>query len=207
MARRGSNAKFYEMQARQAAEKKARQVASTAQLTAEPPAEPKLPYIHMFWLVQRMEYLADYPILFNKGIDKWFDLDYMGAAEFEWGAIPKSLRRIRESGDVVIQAAAMQWRDVERTVYFVGSQSAMEHKLDNFQRWLHKGMQSKEYTQFHQQFTGDPGLMPEKYLRTNAWWSLGHSDDRMPPTDDIMWTLDEQIAVKLLECIIHPEEV
>ena len=34
---------------------------------------------------------------FKKGIDSIVSLEYMGSSEFEWGAIPKSLGRVREN--------------------------------------------------------------------------------------------------------------
>lgn len=46
------------------------------------------------WLIQRasIEY-SDY----NKGLDSIITLDYMGSSEFEWGAVPNSLKRIRSN--------------------------------------------------------------------------------------------------------------
>lgn len=34
---------------------------------------------------------------FKKGIDSIIAFDYMGSSEFEWGALPKSLKSIREN--------------------------------------------------------------------------------------------------------------
>lgn len=39
----------------------------------------------------------------RKGIDKLLGFDYMGSAEFEFGALPKSLKRIRENRDKYTQ--------------------------------------------------------------------------------------------------------
>ena len=46
-----------------------------------------------FWLIQRGRFATDKPVktLF---IDQNIRYDYMGSAEFEWGALPKSYRRI-----------------------------------------------------------------------------------------------------------------
>jgi len=45
------------------------------------------------YLIQRAKfYESD-----RKGIDGILQFDYMGAAEFEWGALPESLKRMREN--------------------------------------------------------------------------------------------------------------
>ena len=55
------------------------------------------------FLVQRAKFKKQEDILNNpyipkvSGIDALLKFDYMGAAEFEYGALPKSLARIRES--------------------------------------------------------------------------------------------------------------
>lgn len=45
------------------------------------------------WLIQRASFEdRDW----KKGIDSIINLDYMGSSEFEWGALPQSLERIRK---------------------------------------------------------------------------------------------------------------
>lgn len=50
------------------------------------------------WLIQRgrFESIEKEKI---EGIDSLISFEYMGSAEFEWGALPKSLRRIIEDGN------------------------------------------------------------------------------------------------------------
>lgn len=48
-------------------------------------------------LIQRLEE-RKYGAEDRKGIDRFFSMDYMGAAEFEFGALPQALREMRESG-------------------------------------------------------------------------------------------------------------
>lgn len=47
------------------------------------------------YLIQRGTFRKELN-LNKKGIDQVISFDYMGAAEFEWGALPKSLNRINE---------------------------------------------------------------------------------------------------------------
>jgi hypothetical protein len=48
------------------------------------------------YLIQRAKFIKEDEYSANrKGIDKLLGFDYMGSAEFEFGALPKSLKRIR----------------------------------------------------------------------------------------------------------------
>jgi len=46
-----------------------------------------------FWLIQRGTFKKESPFV-PGGIDSIVGFDYMGSAEFEWGALPKAYRRI-----------------------------------------------------------------------------------------------------------------
>jgi len=50
------------------------------------------------WLIQRI-IRKQQPSENRKGIDKNFSMDYMGSAEFEFGALPAALDRIRKDAD------------------------------------------------------------------------------------------------------------
>lgn len=52
------------------------------------------------YLIQRAKF-ADRPI--KSGIDQILSFDYMGSAEFEFGALPESLKRIRSNSKDYIQ--------------------------------------------------------------------------------------------------------
>ena len=47
------------------------------------------------YLIQRAKFRDEISSTFRKGIDKILCFDYMGSAEFEFGALPASLKRIR----------------------------------------------------------------------------------------------------------------
>ena len=47
-------------------------------------------------LIQRIRFRKE-PYGRMKGVDKFFDFDYMGSAEFEFGALPKALKIMREA--------------------------------------------------------------------------------------------------------------
>ena len=50
------------------------------------------PSRNRFYLVQRLS-PQEWPNA--KGFDAYFSCEYMGSAEFEWGALPDSLKRLR----------------------------------------------------------------------------------------------------------------
>lgn len=56
------------------------------------------------YLIQRAKFITeDESTTSRKGIDKLLGFDYMGSAEFEFGALPKSLKRIRADHKDYIQ--------------------------------------------------------------------------------------------------------
>lgn len=76
-------------------------------------------------LVQRLK-VREFPRPDGKGVDRHFSMDYMGAAEFEWGALPSTLRELRGMklpAPVEIKAT----RDsVPVTAWYVGPESHLE---------------------------------------------------------------------------------
>lgn len=137
-----------------------------------------------FWLVQRMTSKDSGA----NGFDGLFALDYMGASEFEWGAIPKSLKEIR-SASVGVRSVLINHRDTTRSVYFVGGVDAIEEALPKFEAWLAGGLRGQERSRFEENFLGTA----DRWTReTNAWWSL---------QDNVMFALDDTIAERLLRGI------
>lgn len=131
---------------------------------------------HRFYLTQR---LRENTYVGGHGFDGLFRCEYMGSAEFEFGAIPKSLARIR-AGRIVTAELVL-----DRTVYFVGPAAGMAEKIADFEDWVTSGTWGKEPTFFYENFTE---AADEWQRETVAWWSLN---------DDVAWTLDPEVATKL----------
>lgn len=49
----------------------------------------------MTFLVQRICTRKE-PRLASDGVDRFFSFDYMGSSEFEWGALPRALKKMKE---------------------------------------------------------------------------------------------------------------
>lgn len=56
-----------------------------------------------FRLVQRLHRSSPQPE--KKGVDRYFSMDYMGSAEFEFGALPDSLGRMRKFREDLVIAS------------------------------------------------------------------------------------------------------
>lgn len=150
---------------------------------------------HRFYLVQRLvDHGADRPGADRpeRGFDGFFGCDYMGAAEFEFGAVGDSLKRIR-SADVVLAVHKVG----DTPVYFVGPEKGMHDKLDDFDAWLagegHSDRYdipwSKERTYFPEHLAGTAS---EYMGNVSAWWSLD---------DDVLWTLTASRAQRLVTAV------
>lgn len=158
-----------------------RKKSAAARAAATTPAPRRQP--HRFWLVQR---LTTPRAQRGAGFDALFRLDYMGSAEFEWGAVPKALRSVRAARDLTISPRYLTFDGQARMVYLVGPEQGMDDKAADLQAWLDAGCPGKERSRFRSALLG---LLDEWDRDLVAWWSLN---------DDIAWTLDVETAQKLL---------
>lgn len=78
-------------------------------------------------LIQRVLRRQDSDRLHPKsGVDACFAMDYMGSAEFEWGALPQTLKQMRANLDA-IRVMSMDVKGVKgqnHRVWFVGPESS-----------------------------------------------------------------------------------
>ncbi|RYF29181.1 MAG: hypothetical protein EOO17_02430 [Chloroflexi bacterium] len=137
---------------------------------------------HYFYLVQRLELQRQGRGL--RGFDKYFSMEYMGSAEYEWGAADRSTASIRALGDIVVVPYEMVRAGIRREIYFVGPRIGLFYKIIDFERWLQNPyLGSLEPTYFDEAFEGRV-----QSAATVAWWSLN---------DNIAWTLNRRIATLL----------
>lgn len=140
----------------------------------------------MFYLVQRMSSRKG-AVNPSRGFDGYFDLDYMGSSEFEWGAIPKALKSMRrvescvEPQDVIISGKVHR-------IYFVGAPGVSNNAKD-FELWASgddrkTAFYGKEWTHLPEILSGSKA----SWIDTDAWWAIEH---------DVAWTIDEKVADRL----------
>ena len=140
-----------------------------------------------FYLTQRLSLREQAS---GQGFDRWFSCHYMGSAEFEWGALPESLKRIRSARRLGVHEGTVSRRGVTRPVFVVGDAKKIEAIPDALTHWMADDYpRSKEMTYFPEQVEG---VTREWHRETHAWWSL---------SDDVMWALDALVADRLLASI------
>lgn len=126
----------------------------------------------------------------GKGFDAAFACQYMGAAEFEWGAIPESLKRIRAAKKIGVHEGVVTRRSITATVFVVGDVKRIAAVPDLLTDWLVDDYpRGKESTYFPEAVDG---TTQEWHADTHAWWALNA---------DVMWTLDAGIADDLLKAV------
>jgi hypothetical protein len=138
-----------------------------------------------FYLVQRMT-RNTHPFEKDRGIDRHFSLDYMGSSEFEWGAVPKALKRMREN-KVEVSERQVDLHGKSHTVFFVSNPASADAKWASLQKWVDNGMRGKEWTKFDTMLE-----TPDDRWPTDAWWSL---------EDDVAWALSRENAELLATAI------
>jgi hypothetical protein len=143
-----------------------------------------------YYLVQRLRHQHETSKPFKAGFDRYFQMEYMGSAEFENGEAFRSLKRIRAAGAVTVTVRSLTVDDVTRDVHFVAHPATAEEQWNRFLAWAAGTEHAKpfrvcEYTRFPQQFAGE-----ERALPTDAWWALD---------TDTAWALTAEDAATLAE--------
>jgi hypothetical protein len=147
---------------------------------------PNYPY-----LVQRIDRVKDptkYPDA--KGVDRYFSFDYMGAAEFEWGALPQAMKKM-------LAAVDDSWEVTKVTVdthtcWYVGPASALKlatalfaDQLNDYDQQKHR---LKESTYIRYVY-----IEKNEHFKAIGWWSLGH--------DPFVLFVSKANAKQWLKCI------
>jgi hypothetical protein len=157
-----------------------------------------------FDLVQRIKRsrVADIPEEKRTGLQKInnpfgygnlgdYDLDYMGSAEFEWGAIPKALKRLADAGKNI----TLEQREYNgHTLDFLWITKEGD-PFEDWRAWVEGGPCVGRYGthdrspcdgkeppyELLDRLAGKP--RPEWGWRTDVWWALD---------ENVMWALSEE---------------
>jgi hypothetical protein len=143
--------------------------------------------IRPIWLVQRAGIptpLADT----NATLTNSLNLEYMGSAEFEFGALPKSLRHLRsahEQGNMVIRLVPdiLQGESPLRVLSAFDDDSFLEYTKE-LNKLRYENPRTKECTRFQH----DYGKMwgPSN---TEFWWDIDN---------DAMWSFNKRYMNRLV---------
>lgn len=136
-----------------------------------------------FYLVQR---LSPRTYGTGKGFDTHFKMEYMGSSEFEWGALPDSLKAMRATD---LQITGLPLDAV--TVYFVAAKTNTTLH-DDFMDWAtnpKRPFWSKDATYLDELIEG----ARREYVDTIGWWDVD---------SHVMFALDRDTAEKMLAGVV-----
>ena len=102
------------------------------------------------------------------GVDSFFRYDYMGASEFEWGALGKSLKTfISVADDLVVELAASKG---DRKLYVVCAKDDLAAVIKMAKMTCEKNFYALEYTGI-KEYLNDK---ERAHLNPEAWWDIEH---------------------------------
>ncbi len=101
---------------------------------------------------------------YKKGIDSIIHFEYMGAAEFEWGALPESLEKIRKNiSDYVYHDVFVFHKKIK--VFLKKEQIPF---IEEYLKTL-----AKNEFHLHEWSDFDTYIFNKQhYLKTNFWWDI-----------------------------------
>ena len=132
------------------------------------------------YLIQRAEFSDRSD---GKGIDSILAFDYMGSAEFEFGALPQSLKRIRENFDDYMYS--LYYINNKPTTIFCKKSKLLEI-LDALEKLAKKEIQLKERIDF-------PDWLYNKEHWNDFWWDIDN--------DFMFWKENKQFEEKFKQLI------
>lgn len=154
-----------------------------------------------YWFVQRIMRKAGYkgPVTKREHVAT----DYMGSAEFEFGAVPKSFREMKASSPALytIPVRALGKDHVFHVI--AAGDLTVKQLQSRFQAWIDGGMRGKEYSRLEEAITGR-SISGRKitshdmdYYNPVAWWEIH---------ENFFWSLDEGVSKMWLDYLHMPVE-
>ena len=132
--------------------------------------------IHNMYLVQRVERRHELRNKVNPSIDDRYQMDYMGSAEYEFGSLPKSLKRIcKELDKFVIHTSEIKDHKGNSLKFFI-EESKIADYMQEISSYLNGKRRLKEYIHLKEimggvDWSGKP-LDQSKHLMEDIWWDI-----------------------------------
>lgn len=117
---------------------------------------------------------------YKQGIDSILLFDYMGSSEFEWGALPKSLGRIRDK----IQLYGFIDTNINGKAITVFCSQDQKSEVDEYLERLANNCYLKEYSDFDN-YVADKPIFKSK---TDFWWDIDN--------DIMFWRKNNEFELK-----------
>lgn len=140
------------------------------------------------YLIQRCEIKR--PIApASADISKAVDFDYMGSSEFEFGALPKSLRRIEQTGWKIRLVPEIMQGEIALRVWSSFSDEEFEEYKTYLIRLRNPGsnpIRTKERTKFEE------GGKISEFFNTDFWWDI---------QNDVMFGFDKVFMKRVCDYV------
>ena len=138
------------------------------------------------YLVQRCEIRR--PLVEGR-ISEALGLDYMGSAEFEFGAVPKSLRALQRDVDKIKLSVDPRITDNDRSlrVLHAFDEVEFEQYFKHLQTMRANKLRLKEATRF------EAGREPSKYSVCDVWWDI---------ENHVFWSFDKIFMNRITDCLV-----
>lgn len=125
------------------------------------------------YLIQRVIALKE-PDERKKGVDRFFIFDYMGSAEFEFGALPEALKRMRANADkLVVEQFTHKLPTHNVYASFVGVPSEKEMARTIFlDQLIEDKLRFKEPLYLKESLLNNDTINQRYGSRFDGWWAL-----------------------------------
>lgn len=144
-----------------------------------------------FYLIQRgsiRENFLEKERFLSGRQDALIDPDYMGSAEFEWGAIPKAYIRIRYMLEEYELYDTGWFTTAGKKMFLFCNKKYHDNVVEELKRYVKEHYQLKEFSSMPEQFefihlTGDKSVDAwhkrdaEFHQKTDFWWCIDINDD------------------------------
>ncbi len=130
------------------------------------------------YLIQRAK-LEKHPNERAVGIDRLLDFDYMGSSEFEYGALPDSLKQVRAEIDAYKMYDYVFKNNPSKSVT-VYCKATDEKEVNGFLEQLSKNkIRLKEVCDLSEYVSGERG-----YRNSDFWWDIDNHFFFWKPNED-----------------------
>lgn len=133
------------------------------------------------YLVQRVvardhpahKILAKDKLTSRKGVDQYFNFDYMGSSEFEFGALPDALKKMR-AAEILPEPKCIKIEDY--IIWFVGPESHYQLAFNFFDDQLREDVNQKahlkEITQITVAYDINEHWERDHFFNIIGWWAI-----------------------------------
>lgn len=125
----------------------------------------------------------------KKGIDSILSFDYMGSSEFEYGALPESLKNIRKNISNYVQFNYSFNQHPEKSVTVFCLKEQQDFIGNILEQLADRQIRLKEFSAFDS-YINDDGYFKDKF---DFWWDIENNF--------MFWKSNEEFELKFKELI------